>query len=257
MADVEVWARLRTLAADQFGLFTAAQARQRGVHRYLLARRTHSGELFRARYGVYGFADRDAEAFPFEDWAAQWLALRPSADIADRRGMPDSVISRESAAVIRELGTVVSYGLHLTSPERINTRSPRVHAHRGELGAKGSEWEIVAGLPVATAGRIIADLARDNIDGSHQGTVIADAINSGQATLTEASRRLEPFANRWHEPNGESLAHRFISDAGRALPAAPLHRRATARNHAHLSAVTSIVKTLDDRFQAGGEVQQR
>lgn len=217
MAVAEPWTRLRTLAAEQFGLFTAAQARHHGVHRYLLARHTDRGELFRARHGVYGFTDNTAEAFPYEDWAAQWLALLPSVPIADRRAAPDCIVSHESAAVIRELGTVVSYGLHLTGPERISVRSPRVHTHRAEIGPAGGEWDIVAGLPVATAGRIVADLAGDDIDGSHQGTVIADAIAAGQLTLSEAGARLDPFAARWGERDGEALVCRFLAAAGQPL----------------------------------------
>jgi hypothetical protein len=56
----------------------------------------------------------------------------------------------------------------LTGPRRINTRSPRVHAYRRDIGARSVDWDITEGLPVATPGRIIADLARDDLDGSHQ-----------------------------------------------------------------------------------------
>lgn len=218
MADELAWGRLHALAAGQFGLFTAAQARQHGVARYELARRADSGELFRAHHGVYGFTEDSAGMFAFEDWAAQWLALRPEDDVEQRRADPDCVISHDSAAVIRELGTLVARGLFLTSPRRINTRSPRVHAYRRDIGARGIDWDITEGLPVATPGRIIADLARDDLDGSHQGTVIADVLEQGLLTLPEVGARLEPFAGRWNEPDGNALACRFLAAAGRAFP---------------------------------------
>jgi predicted transcriptional regulator of viral defense system len=217
MADVEVWSRLHDLVAGQFGLFTAAQARQHGVARYELARRVDAGELFRAHHGVYGFTDDAAGMFPFEDWAAQWLALRPDEDIAHRRAGPDCIISHDSAAVIRELGTIVARGLYLTGPRRINTRSARVHTYRRDTGAHGIEWDIVEGLPVATPGRIIADLARDDLDGAHQGSVIADVLDGGLLTLAEVGARLDPFARRWGDPDGVSLAQRFAAAAGRPL----------------------------------------
>ncbi len=221
MADAQAWGRLHTLAAGQFGLFTAAQARHHGVPRYELARRAAAGELFRAHHGVYGFAEDSAGMFTFEDWAAQWLALRPEDDIERRRADPDCILSHDSAAVIRELGTIVARGLFLTGPRRINTRSPRVHSYRRDIGARGVDWDVVEGLPVATPGRIIADLARDDLDGAHQGTVIADVLDSGLLTIDEVGARLDPFAHRWDEPHGVALAHRFLTAAGRpsSLPA--------------------------------------
>lgn len=217
MPDAEAWSRLRTLAAGQFGLFTAAQARRHGIARYELARRAAADELFRAHHGVYGLTEDSAGMFTFWDWAAQWLALRPDDDIERRRADPDCVISHDSAAVIHELGTIVARGLFLTGPRRINTRSPRVHTHRRDIGARGVDWDVVQGLPVATPGRIIADLARADLDGAHQGTVIADVLDAELLTIDEVGARLTPFAHRWDEPDGVALAQRFLAAAGRSL----------------------------------------
>jgi predicted transcriptional regulator of viral defense system len=217
MTDEKAWGWLHALAADQFGLFTAAQARRHGVARYELARRAQADELFRAHHGVYGFTDDAAGMFPFEDWAAQWLALRPDEDIERRRATPDCVISHDSAAVIRGLGTIVARGLYLTGPRRINTRSARVHTYRRDIGARGVDWDIIAGLPVATPGRIIADLARDDLDGAHQGSVIADVLDARLLTLDEVGASLDPFARRWGEPDGVALAQRFTAAVGRPV----------------------------------------
>ena len=93
-----------------------------------------------------------------------------------------------------------------------------VHAYRRDIGACGIDWDITEGLPVATPGRIIADLARDDLDGSHQGTVIADVLEQGLLPLPEVGARLEPFAGQWSEPDGNALACRFLAAAGRAFP---------------------------------------
>lgn len=111
------WERLRQIAANQFGLFTAHQARALRVRRYELSRMADAGQLWRARHGVYAFTDESADKYPYEDWAAQWLALRPAADVGERRGDPDVVISHQSAAEILDLGTIVSHDiLHLSGP---------------------------------------------------------------------------------------------------------------------------------------------
>lgn len=211
--------RLRALAADQFGLFTAAQARKVHVDSSGLGRLIASDALFRVRdLEVYGFTDDAADKFLYEDWAAQWLALQPDADVEVRRNDPDCVISHDSAAVILELGTLVSHGLHLTSPQPISPRSPNVFTHQSPIGARGVDWDVVEGLPVSTAGRIIEDLARDDLDGSHQGTVIADAVGSGLISVAAAGVRLAPFAHQYRARDGLELAHRFADAAGRRLP---------------------------------------
>jgi Transcriptional regulator, AbiEi antitoxin len=65
MADDAAWSRLRDLAAGQFGLFTTVQARSHNIARQDLARRTQTGELFRAHHGVYGFSEDSASMFRF------------------------------------------------------------------------------------------------------------------------------------------------------------------------------------------------
>jgi hypothetical protein len=70
---------------------------------------------------------------------------------------------------------------------------------------------------VATPGRIIADLVRDDLDKAHQGTVIAEVLDAGLLTLDEVGARLDPFAHRWDEMDGVALAHRFFAAVGRRL----------------------------------------
>lgn len=212
------WNRLREIAAGQCGLFTAAQARRERVQRYELARATIGGQLTRAHHGVYAFTDASAEKHPFEDWAAQWLALEPEADIGARLVDPDTVISHHCAAEIQDLGTIVSAGrLHLTSVRRIGVQSKNVSAYRRPIGQRGHDWNVVAGLPVSSPGRIIEDLTAGAVDGSHIGTVIADAIAEGLLDYESAAKRLEPYASRRGESSGAALVARFTAAAGLAL----------------------------------------
>ncbi|SLH40834.1 type IV toxin-antitoxin system AbiEi family antitoxin domain-containing protein [Mycobacteroides abscessus] len=213
----ERWSRLRLIAAGQFGLFTAHQARALRVRRYELARATDAGQLWRAHHGVYAFTDESAHKHPYEDWAAQWLALRPAADIGERRGSPDAVISHQSAAEILDLGTIVSHDiLHLSGPRRINVRSARVLAHRQPVGECDADWQLVEGLPVATAARVLEDLAAASVDGSHLGIAIEDALHRGLVELDELVARLDRHAAAWNASDGAQLAQRLIASAGMA-----------------------------------------
>lgn len=210
------WSLLRGIAAGQFGLFTAHQARALRVRRYELARATDAGQLWRAHHGVYAFTDESAHKHPYEDWAAQWLALRPAADIGERLSSPDAVISHQSAAEILDLGTIVSHDiLHLSGPRRINVRSARVLAHRQPVGECDADWQLIEGLPVATAARVIEDLAAAGVDGSHLGIAIEDALHRGLADVDDIHARLDRHAAAWNASSGTELARRFMTSAGR------------------------------------------
>lgn len=204
------------IAAGQFGLFTAHQARALRVRLYELARATDAGQLWRAHHGVYAFADESAHKHPYEDWAAQWLALRPAADIGERLGNPDAVISHQSAAEILDLGTIVSHDiLHLSGLRRINVRSRTVSTHQRPIGERGTDWQLVEGLPVATAARVIEDLAAAHIDGSHLGLTIEDTLHRALADADDIHARLDRHANTWNARSGTELAQRLMTSAGR------------------------------------------
>lgn len=196
---------LRALATGQFGLFTAAQARARGVERYELARATNRQVLRRVHHGVYAFVDSDLW-WSYQEWAAQWLALRPAADVASRRAAPDAIVSHHSAAEMRNLGTIVAHGLDLTAPHRINVRDGDTHSYRKPVGTRGVDWDLVDGLPVATPARIISDLTEAVIDGSHLGTVINDCVRDHLLSEARIAQLCSPHAHRWGLPRGEGAA---------------------------------------------------
>jgi hypothetical protein len=81
------------------------------------------------------------------------------------------------------------------------------------------DWDLVEGLPVATAARIIDDLARVPIDGSSSGHWIADAVSPGPGDARGGWRDLDPArpAHQWGETDGVELARRFTHDAQRRL----------------------------------------
>lgn len=187
---------LRDVAEQQFGLFTAAQARATGVVGYELARWAKSGPLYRVRHGVYGFADSETYCW-FEDIAAAWLALNPSGAINARRLDPEAVISHGSAARLRGLGSPAAFTLQWTSPRRINVQDRLVETRVGSFGTFGVDWDLLEGLPVSTPGRICADLLSERGDGGNVGTVIAACLYGGHVSLRELVDLAAPFATLW------------------------------------------------------------
>lgn len=212
MPDWEM--KLRGLAADQFGMFTAAQARQRGVERYELARATNRDVLRRVHHGVYAFVESSYWCF-FEDWAAQWLALNPGGDIRARRRQPEAIVSHQTAAAMQNLGSVTTNWLNLSAPQRINVRDQRTRSHCRPIGARGVDWHLYEGLPVATPARVVSDLAREVIDGGHLGTVLEHCLHDGLLTHQKLADLCAPHAHRWQQPagDGEAVVDLLLSSA--------------------------------------------
>ncbi|MBE7190920.1 MAG: type IV toxin-antitoxin system AbiEi family antitoxin domain-containing protein [Gordonia polyisoprenivorans] len=216
-ADDRGWTAVRALADRQFGLFTAAQARALGIAPYTLARWAVADRVIRVHHGVY--EDPNSSAWTtFGDWAAQWLALQPSADIDHRRRHPDCVISHSAAAQILRLGTLNAGGLELTAPRRINVRDPRVRTWRRGIGQQGHDWELIDGLPVTTPLRTISDLLGSHGDGGHVGTAVRTALADGAARYADLVAVCDRAAHRWGHTRGEDLLTSLLSAS--AQPAA-------------------------------------
>lgn len=205
---------LHELASEQFGLFTAAQARARGVERYELARAANRDVLRRVHHGVYAFTESDYWC-TFEDWAAQWLALNPGGDIRQRRRQPEAIVSHQTAAAIQNLGSITTNWLNLSGPHRINVRNQRTRSYRRPLGSVGVDWHLYEGLPVATPARIVSDLAGEVIDGGHLGTVVEHCLDDDVLTLRQLADLCAPHARRWQlrTGDGDGLVDLLLSSA--------------------------------------------
>lgn len=190
--------QLDALASAQFGLVTARQAHAAGIDDVEIAAAVNTGQWWPAAHDVWAIND-PADKHEFEDWAVIWLSMDPDTSITDRRQRPESIISHEAAAVIRGLGTISAHQLTISTlkappgAKPLHTRI--VHA---SPGAHDTDWTIVDGLPVATAARIIGDLAADpTVDGSHLGTVIDDALTNDILTRNDVADLIGPYVRRW------------------------------------------------------------
>ena len=79
---------LQELAAGQWGLFTTAQARVRGVSRANLSHREQGGRLERLAHGVYRLGG--VPVAPLDDLRAAWMSTEPIVLAWERGGYPTS-----------------------------------------------------------------------------------------------------------------------------------------------------------------------
>lgn len=209
------WADLRTLAARNSGLFTSTHARERGIPGYELARAASRGTIRRVRHGIYALADVDEH--PFEEIAAQWLALSPPRTVllAPNARCDDVnvvVVSHDSAAMMRHLGKATDFGeRHFTAGRRMNPKSGAIRTWRRPIQV--GDWSVLHGLPVATPARILADLLSSPHDGDEVGSVLDECLNTGLLTHEQAWEIAAPFTARWGYMNGRDLVDGLMWEA--------------------------------------------
>jgi predicted transcriptional regulator of viral defense system len=162
---------LYKLAEEQAGYFTAAQAREAGLHQVRLAQLHKAGDIERVTRGVYRLTRYPISPLGQYMEAALWPQVR----------RPDAhgVISHESALAIYGLSGASPAKVHVTLPPgfRIRRAVPkRLTVHYADL--KPREVQQIEGVPVTTAARAIRDA-----HASHLGpALIRQAINDGRRT---------------------------------------------------------------------------
>lgn len=176
------------LAADQWGLLTAAQARANDVSPTEINRMVDQGALHRVAHGVY--ATPTALADPLLELRAAWLNLAPATPAYERLDDPSTgVVSHASAAHLHELGDLTADIHHFTLPRRYQTRRDDVHTYRAELTT--DDVTIVEGLPTTTIPRTISDLTAVGHDTSHVAQIVRDALWEERTSIDDLRRAME------------------------------------------------------------------
>lgn len=161
---------LLEIAATQGGYFTARQALRVGYgypeqHYHVV----HDNWSREAR-GVYRL--REYPASPQGDLIV--LTLRS----ADRAGVPQAVVSHETALALHELGDANPARIHLTVPRGFRTRLLEgVILHRGHLTAE--DWQDWGGYRVTTPLRTLLDSAASEISWPWLEGAVRDALRKG------------------------------------------------------------------------------
>lgn len=204
----------RTLAAEQWGLVTAAQARALGVSNQTAGKLTERGSLKRLAYGVYRVTG--APAGPLDDLRAAWLAIEPARRAAERvRDEVSVVVSpRAAAAAVHRYGDLDGDVYEFTTPRRRRSRRPDVRFHRADVDP--GDWTVVDGLPVTTPERTIVDLAAAQIDGGHLAGLVRDALTGYAVDEDKLADRLRLYAHRYGAPlgDGSRMIETLLDQAG-------------------------------------------
>jgi predicted transcriptional regulator of viral defense system len=211
MAAVKVLARLAAeIAEDQWGLVTRAQALAAGVPRATFARLVAAGALVRVAHGVYRIAGGPDPGHL--DLRAAWLQLDPLAPAWQRvRSDNVAVVSHRSAADIYGLGDLIAGAHEFSVPGRTQTRRPDVRLYSREVPA--GDLEVVQGLPVTRAHRIVADLLDRHEDGSAVATIAVEAVRRRLTSVDRIAASVAPLARRYQVADGTTLADQLLGDA--------------------------------------------
>lgn len=201
------------IAAEQWGLVTAAQARVVGISPQVLAQLADRGALDRLRRGVYRLVGAAQDRHT--DLRAAWLTLAPERTAAGRvREAAPAVVSLRSAAVLHDLGDVDADVHEFSLGVRRQTRQKDIRIHRQTV--EPEDWTLLDGLPVTTPARTISDLAAAHLDGGHLGGAVRDAVARDLVSRAEIAAALAPIARRYgaRPGDGHGLVCRLLAEAG-------------------------------------------
>ncbi|MBZ6093713.1 type IV toxin-antitoxin system AbiEi family antitoxin domain-containing protein [Streptomyces olivaceus] len=208
------------MAADQWGLVTAAQAKDFGISAVQLLRLTQAGQLENVGRGVYALP---AAGLPrFLEIKVAWLRLQPRVPAWQRPpGSRDSgVVSHACACQLHGLGDIPAPEVEISVPRRRTTTEPFVKLRTAAL--EPADITMADGLPVTTVTRTITDLLRARTDGGHTGGVIADAERRDLVDLAALATAVQPYARNYGLPahaSGQDLIEHLVGQAGRVLHA--------------------------------------
>ena len=174
---------LYELAEAQAGYFTAAQAREAGLHQVRLVQLHQRGDVERVTRGVYRLTRYPISRLGEYMEAALW----PQVHRSDARG----VISHESALAMYGLSDASPAKVHVTLPTGLRIRRAvpkRLALHYADLTPK--DLQQVDGVPVTTAARAIRDAHASHLGPALIRQAICDGRRTGHLTL-DAAERLE------------------------------------------------------------------
>lgn len=169
--------RLFSLAADQGGYFTAAQAKKIGYSYPAQAHHVGAGNWLRIDRGLF----RLAEWVPnIHDDLIRWTLWS--------RGR--AVVSHESALSVHGIGEFESARVHLTVPPGFSTREgTSVVLHRAEL--TGVDVVKRTGFSLTTVIRSLIDLAALSAEEDQLARAIEEARDGGLLTVRQLRARAE------------------------------------------------------------------
>jgi predicted transcriptional regulator of viral defense system len=177
---------LYEVAAEQGGYFTAAQARQAGYAYSQQYYHCSRGNWLRIERGIFRLRD-----FPPGD---REDLIRWSLWSRDQKGVPQAVVSHETALTVHDLSDVMPERVHLTVPRGFRKRVPAwCVLHFASLAEE--EIEPRPGYSVTTPLRTLMDVAGSALSQEHLDAAAKEALERGLVRRSVLdSVRCEPAA---------------------------------------------------------------
>jgi predicted transcriptional regulator of viral defense system len=179
---------LYQIAASQGGYFTAAQARAAGYTYRQQHYHSSRGNWLQIDRGLFRL--RDFPPGERED------LIRWSLWSRDQKGMPQAVVSHDTALTVHDLSDVMPECVHLTVPRGFRKRVPAgCVLHFASLAEE--EIEARPGYSVTTPLRTLIDVAGSALSQEHLDAAVKEALERGLVRRSVlGSVRCEPATRR-------------------------------------------------------------
>ena len=161
---------LYEMADSQGGYFTAAQALKAGY--------AYSQQHFHRQRGAWVQVGRGL--FRLHDYppGEREDLIRWSLWSRNQQGVPQAVVSHETALTVHEMSDIMPDRVHLTVPPKFRKQIPLgCVLHRATLSPSDSEQRI--GFWVTTPLRTLADVAESALSQEHLDRAVYDALQRG------------------------------------------------------------------------------
>ncbi len=168
--------RLFSLATQQGGYFTAAQAKDLGYSYQAQAHHVSAGTWHRVDRGLFRLAEWVPE---LHDDLRRWTVWSKGR----------AVVSHETALSVHDAGELESGKVHLTVPPAFTMTDDAVVLHRADLD--GTDIVEHAGFRVTTPARSLVDVAAAGADEEQLARAIKDVLDRGLTTLRQLRSRAE------------------------------------------------------------------
>lgn len=203
-------AALSGVTAEQWGMVTAAQARLLDVTRVDLGRLISDGALERIDGAARVYRLTGSPPDPeLDSLRAAWLQLGGGAPAWRRLRDPDAIASHRSAAAAMRLGDLLTpvhefYVARRRQPRRNDLRL------RSARQFPRADWQVVAGLPVCTAPRVIFDLLAEGEDESALARICQDSIRADVLNEAQLGALAAPYAAAYGATGGRGFTARLL-----------------------------------------------
>lgn len=168
--------RLFSLAAQQGGYFTAAQAKRLGYSYQAQAHHVGAGNWFRIDRGLFRLAEWIPEP---HDELVRWTLWSKGR----------AVVSHETALSVEGVGEFESPRVHLTVPPGFSMRDDAVILHEADLPPEDVVEHV--GFRTTTVTRSLVDVAASGVDEDQLARAVREALDAGHLTLRQLRTRAE------------------------------------------------------------------